>query len=232
MVICPGGGYGHLAPHEGEGYARWLNRHGVAAFVLKYRLATDGYHDPAMFQDATRAVRLVRSRAADWNVDPRRVGIMGSSAGGHLAASVLVHGGPGAAEAGDPVDRETARPDLGILCYPVITMGPFGHQGSKENLLGASPAPGREDWASLERHVTAATPPTFVWHTVADAGVQVENSLLFAQALRAEGVPFDLHLYQEGGHGMGLGSHAVNAGEPHPWAADCLYWLREHGFVG
>jgi acetyl esterase/lipase len=224
IVICPGGGYGGLAKHEGEGYALWLNQHGIAGFVLKYRLGSGGYRHPIMLQDAARAVRLVRAKAADWKVDPKRVGIMGSSAGGHLASTLLTHFDAGQADAADPIDRQSSRPDLGILCYAVITMGPNTHAGSRQNLLGKTPAPELIELLSNEKQVTPQTPPCFVWHTWADAAVKVENSLDFALALRKAGVPFDLHVYQKGGHGMGLGNN-------HPWGNDCLFWLQAQGFL-
>src|SRR4051794_29675065 len=230
MVICPGGGYGGLAPHEGQGYAEWLAKNGVAGFVLKYRLGPGGYHHPAMLNDAARAIRLVRSRAAEWKVDAARIGVMGSSAGGHLASTILTHFDAGQPDAEDPIDRVSSRPDLGVLCYPVITMGEFTHGGSKKNLLGENPAPELVDLLSNEKQVTKETPPTFIFHTAADAGVPVENALLFAEALRRNKVPFDLHIYEKGGHGMGLGPQR-DKGIYHPWAADCLYFLKEHGFV-
>ncbi len=230
MVICPGGAYAHLAPHEGRDYALWLNQQGITAFVLKYRLGSSGYRHPAMLQDAARAVRLVRSRAAGWRIDPRRVGIMGSSAGGHLASTLLTHFDAGDTNAADPVERQSSRPDLGILCYPVITMGEFTHPGSRDNLLGKNPAPELVKLLSNELQVTRDTPPCFIWQTYEDKTVPVENSLLFATALRRAGVPFDLHIYQHGGHGMGLADKPPFA-HPHPWAADCLYWLKARGFV-
>jgi acetyl esterase/lipase len=230
IVICPGGGYGALANHEGEHYALWLNQHGVAGFVLKYRLGSAGYRHPIMLHDAARAVRLVRARAADWNVDPNRIGIMGSSAGGHLAATLLTHFDAGQPDAADPVERASSRPDLGILCYAVITMGEHTHEGSKRNLLGPDPAPELVQFLSNEQHVTPTTPPCFVWHTWEDAAVKVENALDFAAALRRHGVPFDLHVYQQGRHGLGLNDRPPFA-NPHPWAHDCLFWLKAHGFV-
>ncbi len=229
IVICPGGGYGKLAPHEGAGYARWLSENGVAAFVLKYRLGTNGYHHPAMLQDAARALRTVRARAGEWQIDPHRIGIMGSSAGGHLAATLLTHFDEGKADAGDPIERVSSRPDLGILCYAVITMGDNTRAGSRTNLLGQNPSPALIDELSNEKHVTKNTPPCFLWHTWEDGAVKVENTLAFAAALRAQGVPFDLHIYQHGGHGMGLGKDAPAV--LHPWAADCIYWLKGQGFV-
>lgn len=230
IVVCPGGGYGGLAPHEGNDYALWLNQHGVAAFVLKYRLGSNGYRHPAMLQDAARAVRLVRANAGEWKVDPKRVGIMGSSAGGHLASTLLTHFDAGDPNATDPVERQSSRPDLGILCYAVITMGRYTHEGSKRNLLGNSPSPELVDLLSNEKQVTKDTPPCFIWHTWEDGAVPVENSLQFAVALRKAGVPFALHIYQKGGHGMGLADKPPFA-HPHPWAADCLFWLKVQGFV-
>lgn len=230
MVICPGGGYGGLAPHEGNDYALWLNQHGVTAFVLKYRLGSHGYRHPVMLQDAARAVRLVRGRASEWSVDSHRVGIMGSSAGGHLASTLLTHFDAGKPDATDPIERESSRPDLGILGYPVITMGRYTHRGSRDNLLGKNPPAELVALLSNELQVTKETPPCFVWHTWEDNAVPLENSLDFAAALRKAGVPFDLHVYQQGRHGLGLADKPPFA-HPHPWAADCLFWLKLHNFV-
>ena len=230
LVICPGGGYAHLAPHEGKDYALWLNQHGVAGFVLKYRLGSSGYRHPAMLQDAARAVRTVRANAALWHIDPKRIGIMGSSAGGHLASTLMTHFAPGDPNAVDPIERESSRPDIGILCYPVITFGKFAHVGSRENLLGKNPSPELVNLLSNELQVTKDTPPCFIWQTFDDKTVPVENSLLFATALRQAGVPFDLHIYQHGRHGLGLDDQPP-FNHPHPWAADCLFWLKAQGFV-
>jgi acetyl esterase/lipase len=230
IVICPGGGYGGLAGHEGAGYAEWLAEHGVAGIVLKYRLGSKGYRHPAMLNDASRALRLTRSKAADWKIDVKRVGIMGSSAGGHLASTLLTHFDVGNPEATDPVERLSSRPDLGILCYAVITMGEFTHQGSKKNLLGTDPDPALVELLSNEKQVTKETPPTFLWHTFEDTGVKIENSMQFASALRTNGVPFELHIFQKGGHGLGLGG-GKNGGPRHPWAGVCLHWLQERNFV-
>jgi acetyl esterase/lipase len=230
MVICPGGGYGGLAAHEGAGYAEWLAENGVAGIVLKYRLGSKGYRHPAMLQDAARAVRLTRSKAAEWKIDPNRVGIMGSSAGGHLASTLMTHFDAGSADASDPVERLSSRPDLGILCYAVITMGEHTHSGSKKNLLGTEPSEELVRLLSNELQVTKDTPPAFIWHTWADKGVKLENSTQFAAALREKGVPFELHIFEKGGHGIGLGG-GRNGGVRHPWADVCLYWLRERGFV-
>ena len=230
MVICPGGGYAHLAAHEGNDYALWLNQHGVAGFVLQYRLGSHGYHHPAMLNDAARAVRWVRAHAGDYRIDLKRVGIMGSSAGGHLASTLVTHFDAGDPAAADAVERQSSRPDLGILCYPVISLGDFAHPGSKRNLLGTNPPPDLVQQLSSELQVTAATPPCFVWSTAEDKTVPVENSLLFAAALQKNHVPFDLHIYQKGRHGIGLADKPPFA-HPHPWAGDCLFWLKEQGFA-
>jgi acetyl esterase/lipase len=231
IVICPGGGYGGLAPYEGADYARFLNEQGIAGFVLKYRLGSNGYRHPAMLEDAARAIRTVRARAVEWGLDPKRVGIMGSSAGGHLASTLLTHFDAGQAGAPDLIERQSSRPDLGILCYPVITMGEFTHHGSRNNLLGPNPSPELIRNLSNELQVTKETPPTFLWHTWEDNVVPVENSLQFAEALRKAGVPFDLHIYQKGGHGLGLGTHHWDPQHRHPWTQDCVYWLKVQGFA-
>ena len=230
MVICPGGGYGHLAAHEGRDYALWLNQHGVTCFVLKYRLGSSGYRHPAMLHDAARAVRWVRAHATEFNVDTKRVGIMGSSAGGHLASTLLTHFDYGDTNSTDAIERQSSRPDTGILCYAVITLGEFTHRGSRENLLGKNPDETLVKNLSNELQVTTNTPPCFVWTTFEDKTVPMDNSLLFASALRKNHVPFDLHVYQKGGHGMGL-KDKVPFANPHPWANDCLFWLKAQNFV-
>ena len=230
MVICPGGGYAHLAGHEGNDYALWLNQHGIACFVLKYRLGSNGYRHPAMLNDAARAVRWVRAHAGEFKVDTQRVGIMGSSAGGHLASTLLTHYDSGDTSSIDPVERQSSRPDLGILCYAVISLGEFAHKGSRDNLLGKNPSPELVKLLSNELQVTTNTPPCFIWATFEDKTVPMENSLMFAGALCKNHVPFDLHIYQKGGHGMGLADKPPFA-HPHPWADDCLFWLKTQGFV-
>jgi acetyl esterase/lipase len=229
MVICPGGAYAHLAAHEGNDYALWLNQHGITGFVLKYRLGPR-YHHPAMLNDAARAVRWVRAHAGEYQIDVHRVGIMGSSAGGHLAATLLTHFDAGDTNSADAVERQSSRPDVGILCYPVISMGEFTHQGSRENLLGKNPSPDLVKQLSNELQVTTHTPPCFLWTTFEDRTVPMENTLLFAAALRQNHVPFALHVYEKGGHGMGLKDQPPFA-HPHPWANDCLFWLTEHQFA-
>ena len=231
IVICPGGGYGGLADHEGSQYARFLNEHGIAGFVLKYRLGSGGYRHPAMLQDAARALRTVRARAGDWKLDPQRIGIMGSSAGGHLASTLVTHFDAGKPDDTDPIERVSSRPNLGILCYPVISMGEHTHQGSKNNLLGMEPSPELVRELSNELHVTNDTPPCFVWHTWEDKGVKIENALSFVGALQAAGVRFDFHVYERGPHGIGLGSREYDPAKRHPWTRDCAFWLKERGFV-
>jgi acetyl esterase/lipase len=230
MVICPGGGYAMLAPHEGNDYALWLNQHGVVCFVLKYRLGSHGYHNPVEFQDVTRAMRWVRARAKDYKIDPARIGIMGSSAGGHLAATLLTHFDFGDTNSADVIERQSSRPDIGILCYPVITMGEFTHKGSRDNLLGKNPSPELVQLLSSELQVMTNTPPCFLWTTFEDKTVPMENTLMFAAALRKNQVPFDLHVYQKGGHGMGLGDKPPFA-HLHPWTGDCLFWLKAQNFM-
>lgn len=232
VVICPGGGYGMLSmDHEGRAYAEYLNAHGLSCFVLKYRLGSHGYRHPAMLLDAARAIRTVRARAGEWHVDPSRIAIMGSSAGGHLASTMVTHFDSGNPTATDPIERMSSRPDMGILCYAVITMGKSTHSGSRNNLLGEHPSDELIGLLSNEQQVTAKTPPCFLWHTVEDTAVPVENSMDFAVALRKHGVPFDLHIYRDGGHGLGLGDDKAPFQNTHPWCRDLIFWLKSCGFV-
>jgi acetyl esterase/lipase len=234
VVICPGGGYAGLAPHEGKGYADYLAAHGIECFVLKYRLGSDGYHHPAMIHDAQRAIRMVRANAPNWKIDPQRIGIMGSSAGGHLASTAIVHHDAGDAAAADPVDRQSSRPDFGILCYPVISMRDgVCHGGSRNNLLGDHPDPKLIDWLSTDENVDKDTPPCFIWTTGEDTAVPPENTLLFASALMRAKIPCDLHIYQKGGHGMGLGNgrKGNTVQNAHPWASDLVFWFGENGWL-
>lgn len=228
MLVLPGGGYGNLAEHEGKGYADFFAAHGITAYVLKYRLGSNGYRHPIMLNDAARALRMVRAFAKRDGLDPTRVGIIGSSAGGHLASSLATHFDAGNAGAADAVERESSRPDLAILCYPVISLVEFAHAGSRRNLLGESPPPDLVRFLSSELQVTKDTPPTFLWHTVADTAVPVENSLMFAAALRRAGVPFALHVYEQGGHGLGLGREGRPAP---PWGGQLLHWLKARKFL-
>jgi acetyl esterase/lipase len=229
VVVCPGGGYGRLAMgHEGQDVAAWLNSIGVSAFVLKYRLAPR-YQHPAPSQDALRAVRLVRTRAAEWGLDPGRVGILGFSAGGHLASTVGTHFDRGDPNAEDPLDRASSRPDFMVLGYPVISFTePFTHVGSRNNLLGKDPDPALVKSLSNETQVTSETPPTFMMHTNGDTGVPPENSVAFYLALRKTGVPAELHIYERGRHGLGL---APSDPALSSWPQRCEAWLRVRGVL-
>lgn len=234
IVVCPGGGYGHLAGHEGEGYAKWLADNGVAAFVLKYRLGSKGYRHPVMLGDVSRAIRLVRARAAEWKLDPQRIGVMGSSAGGHLASTAVTHFDAGKADAADAVERQSSRPDFGILCYAVISMEDgVTHGGSKANLLGKDPDPKLVELLSNEKQVTKNTPPCFVWSTQEDKAVPVTNSLRFVAALQQNGIAYDFHVFQKGPHGIGLseGKNGAAAGDIHPWGKDLLFWMRQNSWL-
>lgn len=228
IVVCPGGGYGALADHEGYDYAKFLNGIGITVAVLKYRVAP--YQHPAPMLDAARAIRYLRSKADELKLDANRIGIMGSSAGGHLTATLATHFDDGDKNASDPIDRVSSRPDVAILCYPVITLTneTFVHKGSRKNLLGETPDLKLVELMSNEKQVTAKTPPTFLFHTMDDAGVLVENSLLFAEALRKNKVPYELHVYEHGRHGVGLAPYdnALNT-----WPKLLENWLRLRGFI-
>jgi acetyl esterase/lipase len=229
VVVCPGGGYGHLAMgYEGKEVAEWLAGLGVTGVVLKYRLGPR-YHHPAMLDDAGRAIRTLRARASDWGIDPKRVGILGFSAGGHLASTAATHFDAGRADAPDPVDRQSSRPDRAILVYPVVALAtPYGHGGSKKNLLGDEPSAEQVEGLSNERQVTSETPPTFLAHTNADTAVPPENSLLFALAMRKAKVPVEIHVFEKGRHGLGLGGADPAFAY---WPKLCAEWLKNQGFL-
>lgn len=229
VVVCPGGGYGGLAlGHEGKDPAEWLNHHGFAAFVLRYRLGPR-YHHPAPLQDAQRAMRLVRSRAKEWRLDPKRIGIWGFSAGGHLASTVATHFDDGRPDTDDPIERVSCRPDFAILCYPVITLRPpLAHGGSRRNLLGDKPDEALVASLCNDEQVTEKTPPTFLFHTNEDKAVPPENSILFYQALRKNKVPAELHIYETGVHGVGLG---VGRGAVSAWPEQLAGWLKTRGLL-
>jgi len=229
VVVAPGGGYGNLAmDHEGRQVAAYFNAMGVAAFVLKYRLGPK-YHHPVELGDAQRALRLVRTRAQEFGVNPARLGLMGFSAGGHLAATAGTRFDNGNPSATDPIDRTGSRPDFLILGYPVITFETgVTHAGSVRNLLGENPDPKLIELMSNELHVTAQTPPTFLFHTNADTGVVPENSIRFYLALRKAKVPAEMHIFENGPHGVGLalGDPALGA-----WPTLLTNWLRGRGLL-
>jgi acetyl esterase/lipase len=229
VIVAPGGGYEMLADnHEGRQVANWFNAMGVTAFVLKYRLAPR-YHHPIELGDAQRAIRLVRSRAKEFEVSPDRIGMMGFSAGGHLASTAATHfdsGNPGAAES---IDHASSRPDFVILGYPVITFeGPYAHGGSRKNLLGDNPDPKLVQELSNELQVTPQTSPTFLFTTSEDTVVPPENSVNFYLALHKAGVPVEMHVFEKGPHGVGL-----DLGDPilSEWPVLLANWLRERGLL-
>jgi acetyl esterase/lipase len=230
VVVCPGGGYGHLAPHEATPVADWLNSFGVTGVVLKYRLAPR-YQHPAMLNDVSRAMRTVRARAAEWNLDPNHIGVLGFSAGGHLASTVSNHYDAGDRNASDPIERQPSRPDMSILIYPVIDLeGRPAHAGSRRNLLGENPSPALVTKFSNHKAVTARTPPTFLVHSSDDKAVPVENSLRYALALEEAGVPFAMQVYEKGGHGYGMGKPEFP--ETPNWPEACARWMKTRGFLG
>jgi acetyl esterase/lipase len=230
VVICPGGGYGVLAyDWEGTDIAKWLNSHGIAAIILKYRLPssesqTEPQHVP--LTDALRALRLTRQQAEEWNIRPDQIGIMGFSAGGHLASTLGTHFDEGNGGSPDPIEAVSSRPDFMILGYPVISLKEhISHIGSRNNLLGKSPSKDLVDLYSNELQVSADTPPTFIFHSQDDRAVPVQHSLLFYEALVKHQVPVEMHLYPKGGHGFSLGvnGHGTFTG----WTSSCIEWLEE-----
>jgi acetyl esterase/lipase len=230
IVICPGGGYMRLADdHEGTQVAQWLNSAGVVAFVLKYRMPSDSIMADKMIgplQDGQKAMRIVRRHAKEWGIDPGKIGVMGFSAGGHLAASVSTRF---AERVYDPVDSTSARPDFSVLIYPVISMASsVTHKGSRDNLLGPNPDEEQVRRASNEQQVTTETPPAFLVHAADDGTVSPENSILYFRGLRAHGVPVELHVYEKGGHGFGLGR---TSGTESSWPAACLAWMKARGIL-
>ena len=223
VVVLPGGGYCGRAPHEADPVAEWLNGVGVHAAVCHYRVFP--WRHPVPLGDAQRAVRLARQHAAAWQVDPARIGVLGFSAGGHLACSVANFGDDGEPGSADPVARQASRVQALIACYPVVSFGPRGHRGSMVNLIGENPAPALLCQLSLENSVTPRNPPTFLWHSANDGGVPVANSLLYAQALSNANVPFALHVYPNARHGIGLGRD--HPGTAREWTRACESWLSE-----
>lgn len=230
LVVCPGGGYGGLAMgHEGTEIAKWANEAGMAAIICDYRHRGKGYGHPAPLSDAQRAIRLVRANASEWNIDPNRVGILGFSAGGHLVSTVLTKFDLGDASASDPIARQSSKPDFGVMAYPVILFGhPRGHRGSEVNLLG--PQATKEELLAFQSdlNVTKETPPTFIFHTQEDTGVPPENALAFYTAMVKNGVPGELHIYEKGPHGVGLGRNIAGTQD---WSNALIRWLAARKVV-
>jgi acetyl esterase/lipase len=229
VIIAPGGSYARLSMNnEGRAPANYLNALGIAAFVLRYRLGPQ-YHHPIELGDAQRAIRTVRARAAEWHIATDRIGMMGFSAGGHLASSVSTHFDAGNTDAADPIDRVSNRPDFAVLGYPVISfVEPWTHQGSKTNLLGDKADPALARSLSSETQVTASTPPAFIYHTNADTVVPVENAVAYFLALRKAGVPAEMHIFKDGPHGTGLGMQDPALAE---WPRLLANWLKASGFL-
>lgn len=229
VIICPGGAYSGLAyGHEGTDYAKFLNEHGIAGLVLRYRTGAKShgsYRYPVPQLDAKRAIRMARYHAKKWNINPRLIGIMGSSAGGHLAAMTAVKNDFGISDAADPVDKKSCRPDFAILCYAQTSMDKRygGCCGSRDNLIGGTKT--TIDEVAAYKFVNEDTPPCFVWHTFADSSVPVRNALDFVNALEEKKVPYSLHLYYSGRHGLGLGKPR------HPWTGELIYWLKDIGVI-
>lgn len=216
VVVLPGGGYANLAPHEGTPVAEWLAGEGYTAFLLLYRRGAN-YPNPVPLTDAQRAIRLVRANAGEWGVAADKIGILGFSAGGHLASTAATHFTEPDAGAADPVDRISARPDFQILLYPVISMGEIAHAGSRENLLGKNPTPEQIQSFSNQNRVMAQTPPAFLFHSVLDDAVVVANSDEYVASLDKAGVPYHYVRGEFGPHGIGL--HEC-------WTGACIDWLK------
>lgn len=232
VIICPGGAYTNLAwDKEGILVSRFFNNNGIDAFVLKYRLnngSQEGHRYPAQYNDLTTAIRIVRSRAAEWHIDPDKTGVMGFSAGGHLAstaATILQKANPGAV---NPLERLSSRPSFAILIYPVITMDTiYAHRYSREMLLGKTPDEALVTALSTEKRVTADTPPIFLVHADDDRAVPPQNSILFYEALKKYNVPASMFIYDHGGHGFGM---APTDSVLNQWPALCVQWLQRQGF--
>ena len=223
MLLIPGGSYSGIYEGQAEPFARWLNEQGITAFVLRYRLGSAGYRYPAQLQDAAESMRQIRAGAAHWKIDPARIGVMGFSAGGHLVSTLINRPEDGEIEGRDP--SVSPRPDLAILCYPVISMITKPHATSRKMLIGDKPSDELVRQTSSELQVRPGLPPCFLWHTSEDKLVPVEHAQLYAAALHQNGIPHELHLYQHGDHGTGL------IGTQHPWFADLVFWLKAQKWI-
>ncbi|UOQ45515.1 alpha/beta hydrolase [Halobacillus salinarum] len=226
VIVCPGGGYARRADHEGAPVAKWLNSIGLSAFVLDYRVFP--YNHPIPLLDLQRAIRYVRYHAEKWNLDKHQIGALGFSAGGHLVSTAATQFDRGDPNSSDVIEQESSRPDMAILCYPVISFVEHYHEGSMVNLLGENATDQDRLLLSNEKNASTANPPTFLWHTADDGSVPVENSLLFAQALSKHSVPFEMHIFPNGRHGLGLAEdHDVVSG----WTDLCEKWLINQEFI-
>jgi acetyl esterase/lipase len=229
VLICPGGGYAALAfNHEGNAIAKWLNENGIAGIILKYRLPSDFIMKKKSIgplQDVQEALRTIRRNAAKWNIDPQKIGVMGFSAGGHLASTLSTHYDEKVYEV---KDSTSARPDFSILLYPVITMdSSFTHAGSRRNLIGEDPGDEAVKRFSNELQITENTPPAFLVHSGDDNSVPVKNSIVYYEGLKKYNIPSELHIFQKGGHGYGL---ATGRDTQSAWPALCLSWMKSLGF--
>ncbi len=229
VIICPGGGYGVLAfDHEGYAIARWLNENGIAGIILKYRLPSDLImKDKSVgpLQDAQEAIRIIRRNREHWRIDPHKIGVIGFSAGGHLASTISTHYADNVYEV---ADTTSARPDFSLLIYPVITFNSsFTHGGSRKNLIGNNPSQEAIDHFSNELQINAKTPPAFLVHSSDDKAVPVKNSLVYYEALVKNNIAAEMHIFQKGGHGYGL---SVGKGTQSSWPVLCINWLNENGF--
>ncbi len=225
VVVCPGGGYTMRAEHEGDGMGRWFQSIGITAIVLEYRVAP--YSHPAELSDVQRAIRYVRHNADKYGIDKDKIAVMGFSAGGHLAGSASVHYDKVVYEPTDEIDKESARPDASILCYPVIDMGNYRHDGSRINLIGYRPTAEMCEFMSLHKQITDDTPEAFLWHTSSDNAVHVMNSLLYAQGLAEHNINYELHIYPMGSHGLGLAPELPYVAK---WADNLKAWLTNKGW--
>lgn len=225
IIICPGGSYQRRANHEGEPVAKWLNSLGISAFVLNYRVAP--YKHPVPLADVQRAIRYVRFYSKEWNLDKQKIALLGFSAGGHLAASASTLSSFYAYPPSDKIDQESSRPDFAILCYPVISFLKHFHKGSLHSLLGENPTDELRAQLSHELNVSPHTPPAFLWHTADDGIVPVENSLLYAEALSKWNIPYEMHIFPNGRHGLGLAENDEVIGQ---WKNLCENWLLRQGF--
>jgi acetyl esterase/lipase len=230
VIVFPGGGYGHLAmDHEGTQIAEWLNSLGVTAFVLKYRMSLTGHRHPVPMMDAQRAIRTARANAKEYKIDPARIGVLGFSAGGHLASTVGTHFDDGKPDSDDPIERVGSRPDFLVLCYPVISLKEkFSHGGSRTKLLGDSPDPALVESLSNETQVSAKTPPTFIFQTTEDKSVPAENAVAFYLALRKAKVPAEMHIFEAGRHGLGLAKDTPGTNK---WPELCELWMNGRGLL-